>query len=672
MSARPSSVPPAGSRHARGREVRVLVVEDVPAEADLVIQHVRRLGLGTSLRVVHEEDGYRRALVSFSPHVVVTDYRLARFSARRALKIARAYDAEIPVIMVSDPLSDEKAFRLARLGLANYVFRDRMPRLAPAIVQALDRRLARQREVEARRHAERLEHRLVSVANASGDGVLIADAQRRVMFWNDAASRLLGVSPEHAMGMDVGAFVAEEDRRKFEDFWSRAVAASEPLPPFSVEMGARTTSGEEFPAEVSVACWDDGEERFFSAFLRDISLRRAEARERTLLSRAVEQASDLVIITNRDGRIEYVNPSFERITGYGADEVLGQNPRILKGRGTDPAVYQEMWAELGAGRSFTTEFVNRRKDGSGYLQRSTIFPIFGMTGEIERYVGIGEDVTRERHLERQLRQAQKMEAVGQLTSGIAHDFNNLLTAIIGQAQLLLDELPPEHAAPGEPGQEILTAARRAAELVQRLMVFSRPERATAEIVDIRATLDEVALMVRRVLPESITFTVEHTSAQLPCKLDPGSLQQAVLNLLTNARDATPDGGRITLTTRLERDSDVDGPWAVVEVSDTGHGIEPENQHRVFEPFYTTKPSGKGTGLGLAMVFGFVSAAGGRVEVDSRPEGGATFTLRLPVVTRPAAPPTPGRSAARSSCSPRTSARSAIWGATSSSASATRC
>jgi PAS domain S-box-containing protein len=618
-------------------EFRLLIVEDNPSDADLMVRHLRRVELTPTVRVVQEEDSYRRALVTFRPHIVLADYRLPRFSGRRALKIAQAYDRELPVILVTGTLSEQKVLRLVRLGLANYVFKDGILRLGPAVVQALDRSIARQKEAEARRHAETLERKLWAFAETSGDGVLIVDAQRRIVFWNEAATRILEAAREHALGMDPTTFIARDHREAFDAFWARANRAKAPPAPFTAEVMGRKLNGAEFPAEVSVSAWDDEGGRFFSAFLRDITSRKEQDRARNLLSAAVEQATDLVIITDPDGRIEYVNPAFERITGYTAAEALGQNPRILQSGSQDPDSYRRMWDELTRGNSFSTEFVNRRRDGSEYLQRSTIFPIVGERGDVERYVGIGEDVTNERHLERQLRQAQKMEAVGQLTGGIAHDFNNLLTAIIGQTQLLIEELPPQHGGPGEPAREVLAAAERAAELVRRLMVFSRNEAVVVSAVDVRGTLDEVLSMARRVLPESIEVTVEHAPDPLSCRVDAGGLQQAVLNLMTNARDAMPDGGSLRLATRRGRNA-LGSERVLIEVSDTGHGIPDTALERIFEPFYTTKPAGKGTGLGLAMVYSFVHRFGGEVTVASREGRGSTFCLGLP----PAAGASPAR------------------------------
>ncbi|HSW31164.1 MAG TPA: PAS domain S-box protein [Longimicrobiales bacterium] len=620
---------PSATRLSGGQELRILLVEDSPTDADLIIREIRRLGMAPAFRLVQDEDGYRRALLTFRPHIVLADHKLPRFSGRRALKLARTYDPELPVILVTGTLPERKVLRLVKLGLANYVFKDGMPRLGPAVVQALDRSLARQKEAEARRHAEQLERRLLSVTRASGDGILMVDSSRRISFWNEAAARMLGFAPAEAIGLDAASLIGAADRERFQAFWPEAAGAPSPLPPFTVKLSARRRDGVEFPVELSVASWDDQGERHFSAFLRDITQSKAEARERNLLSRALAQAGDLVIITDPEARIEYVNASFERITGYAAGEVIGQNPRVLQGSQTDRSVYGRMWSELVAGRNFTTEFMNRRKDGSEYLQRSSIFPIFDEAGRVDRYVGIGQDVTNERQMERHLRQAQKMEAVGQLTGGVAHDFNNLLTAIIGQAQILQEELPPEHAREGEPLPEMLAAAGRAADLVRRLMVFSRDDKRAAQVVDVRRVLDEVVSMVARVLPESIELRVEHAPDPLPCKVDPGSLQQAVLNLLNNARDAMPDGGTLTLRSRAAaRPSGAAA--AVIEVVDTGVGIPPEALDRVFEPFYTTKPAGKGTGLGLAMVYGFAQNSAGSVDVRSRPGTGTTFALHLPL------------------------------------------
>ncbi len=605
-------------------EIRVLIVEDSPADAELMLHSLGQAGLQTASRVVQDEPGFRAALADFRPDVILADNHLPRFSGRRALRIARRHDPLLPVIMVTGTLREDRIVRLMSLGLANYVLKDGMLRLGPAVMHALGHADGQRRAVRDHEALEASERRFRAVAQASGDALLIANKDGRIVFWNAAAERMFGYTAEQILDTELTRLVPERYRERHARGWGGKVDGNTLSTPFTAEGDGLRADGTEFPVELTVSTWEDNGHWFLSAQLRDITLRKEETRTRLVLSQVVEQTANSVIITDVEARIQYVNPAFERLTGYAAHEVLGQNPRILKSGKHPPAVYQQMWGELTAGRTVQGEITNRKKDGTEYQQRATIFPIVGEGGRVERYVGIAQDVTQERMLESQLRQAQKMEAVGQLAGGIAHDFNNILTGVLTNAQLLELTLPEDASEERESLQDILTAARRGADLVKRLMSLVRTDAGTSRRVDVRAVVDEAARTVRRILPESIEITVEHPAGEIPCVLDDGELQQALFNLATNAKDAMPDGGLLSIRTLV-----ADGR-AIVEVRDNGVGMEPAVAERIFEPFFTTKEVGKGTGLGLAMVYGFVRRVGGTVAVESRPGVGTLLRLALPL------------------------------------------
>jgi signal transduction histidine kinase len=244
-----------------------------------------------------------------------------------------------------------------------------------------------------------------------------------------------------------------------------------------------------------------------------------------------------------------------------------------------------------------------------------------------QYVAVGQDVTWERSLEERFRQAQKMEALGQLAGGIAHDFNNLLTGIMGNSEILGLELDPEDPELAVCLSDITRCAARGRDLVKRLMALSREEDGVRTEVNLRTAVDESLRLIERVLPENISCTVSHGDQELVCRISEGALNQALLNLATNARDAMPRGGGLHISTALVSG---EGGMALIEVADTGEGMSPDVQRRLFEPFFTTKAKGQGTGLGMAMVHGFVRALNGRVEVESTPGRGTRIRLYLPL------------------------------------------
>jgi PAS domain S-box-containing protein len=370
------------------------------------------------------------------------------------------------------------------------------------------------------------------------------------------------------------------------------------------------------------------------------------------LTTAIEQAAESVVIADVQGDILYVNPAFEQITGYRRAEVVGPPLHLPPARGEEegggqhePAFYQDLWNTISAGQTWQGRLVNRRKDGTLYTEETTISPVRDEAGAITHYVALKRDVTRELQLEEQYRQAQKMEAIGQLTAGIAHDFNNLLTAINGFAELLQSKLPATEPAQDMVGK-ILDAGRRAANLVRQLMAFSRKQIVEPQVLNLNEVLAETEKLLQRIIGEHIRLHTVFAPDLWPVKIDPAQIEQAVLNLAVNARDAMPGGGELTVETanisldqayaagHLETQP---GEYTLLAVSDTGVGMSPEVQARIFEPFFTTKERGKGTGLGLASVYGIVKQAGGHIRVYSEEGVGTTFKIYLPRIRQAAQP-----------------------------------
>jgi PAS domain S-box-containing protein len=391
----------------------------------------------------------------------------------------------------------------------------------------------------------------------------------------------------------------------------------------------------------------------FVLMQRDLRRRRAlqvelEARvaERTAdlkrLATVVEQASEAVILTDADGVIRYVNPAFERMTGYAADEAVGKTPALVRSDRHPPEFFEALWKELRAGRTWNGRFTNRRKDGSLVETAAVISPLQDSEGRISGYAALEHDVTAEVRLEAQLRQAQKMEAVGLLAGGIAHDFNNLLTAITGYTDLLAAEAPPGGSAARDL-EEIRSAARQAAALTRQLLAFSRRQVVEPRVLDLDGLLGDMDRFLRRLAGESVEVVVRPGAGGARVEADPAQLQQVVLNLVFNARDAMPAGGRLMIETAVVRIDAAEaagrpdvrsGEHVVLSVIDTGIGMSAETQAHLFEPFFTTKERGRGTGLGLATVHGIVTQSGGHVEVTSEPGRGSTFRVFLPRCERP--------------------------------------
>ncbi|HEX4425107.1 MAG TPA: ATP-binding protein [Terriglobales bacterium] len=356
------------------------------------------------------------------------------------------------------------------------------------------------------------------------------------------------------------------------------------------------------------------------------------------LWRAVEQSADLVIITDRAGVMEYVNPAFELLTGYLRLEAIGQTLRILKADEQDPAIYQEMWQTILAGKVFRGIILNRKKNGENFIVEKAIAPLRDRAGEITHFISTDRDITERRRLEAQLQQAGKMDAIGRLAGGVAHDFNNLLMVISAYAELMLDSLAAGHPLRHN-AEQIMTASGRATALTRQLLAFGRKQMQTLKSLDLNSIIRDISKMLPRLIGEDIELVIIAGQNLGRVKADPVQIEQVVMNLAANARDAMPQGGKLTIETAnvrldgnyVQRHSIVPpGDYVLLTVTDSGEGIARQHLSHIFEPFYTTKETGKGTGLGLATVYGIVKQSGGFVWVYSETGLGTIFKIYLPV------------------------------------------
>ena len=371
--------------------------------------------------------------------------------------------------------------------------------------------------------------------------------------------------------------------------------------------------------------------------------RRAE-NEREVLIRALEHAAEIVMITDTRGAIQYVNPAFETVTGYTRQEAIGNTPRMLKSGMQDESFYAELWTTLLAGRIWRGRLVNRKKDGTRYIEDASISPVRDQHGVVTSFVAVKRDISREIALEAQLQQAQRMEGIGRLAGGVAHDFNNALTVILTCASLALDQRGATHPSRTDL-LEIEKAGSHAASLTRQLLAFSRRQVLQPEPLDLNHVLGDVEIMLRRIIGEDIALARIGAPGLWVVKADRGQIEQVIMNLAVNARDAMPAGGHLTVeASNVVLDQAwvrthpgvPQGECVRVAVSDDGTGMDEATQQRIFEPFFTTKSAGKGTGLGLSTVYGIIRQSGGGVVVTSAPGRGTTFELFLPRATSTAA------------------------------------
>jgi len=374
----------------------------------------------------------------------------------------------------------------------------------------------------------------------------------------------------------------------------------------------------------------------------DITESKKQSEIHDRLATAVEQASENIMITTPDGAIIYVNPAFEKITGYAREEVLGRNPRLLSSGKQDADFYRTMWKQISSGKTWKGLISNQHKNGTIYVEETSISPIFNSAGKIMNYVGVKRDISREIQLETQFYQSQKMEAVGLLAGGVAHDFNNILGAIFLQAELIekTNELP-DSVRMGT--REILVSAERASNLTRQLLLFSRKQVMDRKNVDLNDVIPNLLNMLQRIIGEDIRIIFKPSTCPLITHADQGMLDQVLLNLCVNARDAMPSGGSIVIETGrkeftpeevADQPDTTSGCKVFLSVTDTGCGIASENLSHIFEPFFTTKDVSKGTGLGLATVFGIVKQHHAFIDVKSEIGKGTAFQIFFPEAKKP--------------------------------------
>lgn len=367
---------------------------------------------------------------------------------------------------------------------------------------------------------------------------------------------------------------------------------------------------------------------------REVEERKKTEAERELLMAAIEQAAEVIIITDTEGSIQYINPAFEVATGYAKKDVIGKNPRILKSGIQDQAFYHDLWDTISSGKTWHGRMINKRKNGETYTDEATISPVRDVKGNIINYISTRRNITHELELEKQYHQSQRLESIGRLAGGVAHDFNNMLSVVMGYSELALAKNVPDPNTQAAL-EGILNAAMRSADLTRQLLAFARKQTIIPKILNLNDTIENMLKMLRRLIGEDIELLWKPASNLWRVKIDPSQIDQILVNLIINARDAILKSGMITIETHNFEIDDVycrthldtvPGSYVRLVVSDNGCGMDKETMANIFEPFYTTKEQGKGTGLGLATVYGIVKQNDGFINVYSETGKGSIFNI----------------------------------------------
>ena len=518
-------------------------------------------------------------------------------------------------------------------------------------------RMVLAKDVTAHRIAEEAlresEERYRVVAEAATDGIVTVDEGSEIVYANRALEDMFGYAPGELARQSLTVLMPESFHerhraglRRYLDTGRRNLSWG------SIRLPGRRKDGADVPLEVSFGEYVLDGKRFFTGIVRDISEReRAEhalSAQHAFLRKVIDTDPNLVFAKDWEGRFTLANQAVADVYGTTTEELLGKSDADFNPNREEVEHFvrdDRAVMSSGASKFIPEEPVTNARTGVTRWFQTIKVPL-PATGEGRPQVlGVATDITARRHLGEQLLQSQKMEAVGQLAGGIAHDFNNLLTAITGYTELLLGALP-EVDQRREYADEVRKAARRAAALTQQLLAFSCRQVLEPRVLSLNDVATDLERMLRRVIGESTELKTSFQEELWHVKADPSQMEQAILNLIVNARDAMPRGGQITLETRNVKLDDAfasrhptvrPGPHVMLSVSDTGVGIDRETQAHLFEPFFTTKERGKGTGLGLSTTYGIVKQSGGSIWVHSEQGCGTTFQIYLPRCDEPLEP-----------------------------------
>jgi PAS domain S-box-containing protein len=499
----------------------------------------------------------------------------------------------------------------------------------------------RQTLVDQHRDVKDREKRLYAILDNAGEGIISIDVKGVIGSFNRAAESIFGYTAMQVLGRNVSVLIPLPDRKHLDSHIKNYLATGEAkIIGVGQRLQAQHKDGHLIPVDLTVTKIRLRQEYTFIGIVRDLT--KEEEKEKQLLQiwRAVEQSPVSIIITDVNGMIEYVNPHFCQVTGYRLEEVFGANPRILKSGNTHSDTYRELWATISNGDIWRGVFQNRKRSGELFWESATICPVQDQNNEITHYIALKEDITEHREKDRMLTQAMKMEVIGRMTDGIAHDFNNLLTIILGNLQILMEDV--SRNADDEkmsPIADAMSAAYDGTNLIKQLLIFSRREEPDSRPMEIGTFMEELHHLLNRTIPEDIVVRLEVTKDTGTVLIDANRLESAVLNLVINARDAMPDGGELLISIdkailleseEVEGGNLAAGNYIFIRIADNGTGMTEDIRQQALEPFFTTKTSGSGTGLGLSMVHDLITQSGGGIRIESEPDKGTTITLILPL------------------------------------------
>ena len=628
------------------KALRVLCVEDSEEDSLLLLRELRNGGYDPVWERVETADAMSVALEEGSWDLVLADFAMPGFGALAALKLVRQARLDLPFIVVSGVVGEEQAVAMMKAGAHDYVFKDNLKRLLPAIERELSEAAVRRQRKRAEEALEKSEKKYKDLFDQSNDGILLHDEQGAILDANNKILEQLGYSRSEILNLRCPQLLSPGEVERTGKELQKAVISGS----CTFETLFRRKNGAEFPVEISACRFDQEDHAFAQCIVRDITerkraeeaLRESEGRFRELCN----SLPQLVWTCQPDGPCNFLSKQWIDYTGVPAEEQLGYGwLEQLHPDDREPTV--AAWqAAVDSGSDFFVEFRIRRHDGEYGSFDTRALRLRDAQGRTVRWVGSNTDITerkqaeeRQRNFEAKLQQAQKLESLGVLAGGIAHDFNNLLMGVLGNAEIALLELPPESPARGEL-QHITTAALRAAELTKQMLAYSGKGKFVVQGLNLSKLVEEMAELLQVSISKKVVLKYNFGDKLPPIEADAAQIRQVVMNLIINAAEAIGEkSGVVTVSTGvMEADHSYlsetyldenlpEGYYVSLEVADTGCGMDEQTRKKIFDPFFTTKSTGRG--LGLAAVLGIVRGHGGALKIYSQPQRGSTFKVLFP-------------------------------------------
>jgi PAS domain S-box-containing protein len=615
-------------------KTQILIVEDEFIVAEDIKVHLTNFGYEVIGTVNTGESAIEKAR-DLKPDIILMDITLqGELSGIEAADQVRIH-YNIPVIYLTAFAQKETIELAKKTGPYGFLTK---PINYDDLQRTIDIALYKH-EMEGKFEAS--EERFRKISSSAYDGIILSDNDGNITFWNNAAEKIFGYSSKEIINTNLHNLIAPTKHREIfrKEFSKFKKSGNGHATGKVIELEGIKKDGSIITIELSLSSFKEKDNWNAVGIVRDITERKIAEQEQRRLTTALEQAAELVVITDTQGNIQHVNPAFEQITGYQRGEVIGKNPRLLKSGKHNSEFYENVWATISSGKVWKGRFVNKKKDGSLYDEDATISPVLNGHGEIVNYVALKRDITNEMKLEHQLRQSQKMQTIGTLAGGIAHDFNNILAPLFGYTEMLLQDLP-QGSQEHDDLKQVFKAATRAKDLVNQILTFSRQGESQRQPLSIHLIINETIQLLKATLPATINIS---SNIKKDCGMvmaDPTQIHQVIMNLCTNASHAMREKGGIMAvkldnvkfdasnTSQFENLNE--GLYVRLSIRDSGYGMEKNVVERIFEPFFTTKPVGEGTGLGLSVTHGIVKSHGGEIVVESEPGKGSTFQVLLPI------------------------------------------